>query len=77
MNADELTALTRVRSLAASGAARTIRCRAGVSLAEVASGCTVTATTVWRWETGQRVPHGAPAIIYGEILAALAAEVPA
>ena len=60
--------LPKVRHLAKSGAARTIRIGAGLSLAEIGEGVGVAAATVQRWETAQRAPRGKPAIAYGRLL---------
>jgi transcriptional regulator with XRE-family HTH domain len=68
MNADELVRLTRVRALAASGTARAIRIAAGLSLPLVAEAVGCGVSTIWRWEHGQRVPRGEPALRYGALL---------
>jgi DNA-binding transcriptional regulator YiaG len=73
MNAvDEALQLTRVRALFSSGAARALRVAAGLSLPEGAKAGRVAVSTLWRWEEGQRVPHGEAALRYGELLDALA-----
>ena len=68
MNADELATLATLRRSAASGVARAARLAAGLSLGEVASAVGVTASTVMRWERGERAPQGAPALAYAEVL---------
>jgi DNA-binding XRE family transcriptional regulator len=45
-----------------------IRAQAGVSLAEMAEPIGVAPSTILRWERGERVPHGAAAVRYGELL---------
>lgn len=60
--------LTRVRNLTASGAARAIRESAGLSLSEAATGAEVHRLTIYRWEHGQRRPHGEPALRYLALL---------
>jgi DNA-binding transcriptional regulator YiaG len=65
-------ALARVRRLTRSGAARMIRVSAGLSLAEMGAPIPASASTVLRWERGERAPHGERAIRYGELLDRLA-----
>jgi DNA-binding transcriptional regulator YiaG len=60
--------LTRVRRLAASGAARAIREAAGLSLTEAANSAEVHRLTIYRWEHGQRRPHGEAALRYLALL---------
>ena len=62
------TELARVRELAASDTARAIRRLNRLSLNEVAVEVGVAISTVWRWENGQRRPHGEAAIRYGRLL---------
>jgi DNA-binding transcriptional regulator YiaG len=69
---DEALQLARVRVLFSSGAAKTLRVAAGLSLPEGAKAGRVAVSTLWRWEKGQRVPHGDAALRYGELLDALA-----
>lgn len=64
----ELDALTRVRRLASSGAARAIRIGAGASIREVAAVVGVSPATVHRWERGSRAPRGEKGIAYGRAL---------
>ena len=71
MTESELIAVARVRSLAKSGDAHSIRVSAGVSLAELGSSVGVGPTTVYRWENGQRVPRGDLALAYASVLDAL------
>ena len=67
----DLAAVARCRALARSGAARSIRIAAGVSLAEVASQLEVSPSTVHRWETGLRSPRASSAVEYGVLLRSL------
>jgi DNA-binding transcriptional regulator YiaG len=60
--------LTRVRRLAATGAARALREDAGLSLAELARAAEVHKTTVFRWEQGLRRPRGEAAVRYLAVL---------
>ncbi|MDQ3640970.1 MAG: helix-turn-helix domain-containing protein [Actinomycetota bacterium] len=66
---DEATKLSRARSLASSGAARTIRLANHLSLAEMARAAGIgSPVTVMRWERGERSPRGEAAIRYCELL---------
>lgn len=58
----------RVRDLCRSGAARSIRIGAQVTLAELAELCKVTPVAVLRWERAERIPRHENA---GRYLAAL------
>ena len=60
--------LARARRLTATGAARSIRQAARVSLTELASEIGVAVSTLWRWECGQRQPRGEPAERYADLL---------
>ncbi len=71
MDTESVLQISRVRSLTRSGAARTVRIAAGLTLGELAEAVGVSPTTIWRWEQGQRSPRGEPAIKYGELLEAL------
>jgi len=65
---DDLIRVSKARSLALSGAARSVRVAAGLSLREVATAADVSASTVWRWENRQRRPRGNAALRYLEVL---------
>lgn len=71
MNADQLVSIAQVRALVRSGAARSIRQAAGLSLGEVARALGVSPSTVFRWEHAQRSPHGDAGIAYGRLLSQL------
>ena len=73
MQPENLPALIRVRAMAASGRAREIRVAARLNLSEVANAVGVTATSVYRWEKGQRTPTGEVALRYGALLDELTA----
>lgn len=61
--------LAELRSLCRSKAARSIRIAAGLSLSEVASITGVSsASTILRWERGERVPRGTQALRYAALL---------
>ncbi|MGI8406961.1 MAG: helix-turn-helix domain-containing protein [Actinomycetota bacterium] len=71
IEADELTRLVRVRSLTRSGAAKSIRVAAGLSLREVAQSIEVSPATILRWERRDRVPQGDRALRYLSVLEGL------
>jgi transcriptional regulator with XRE-family HTH domain len=71
METDDLVLLMRVRSLARSGAARSVRLAAGLSLAEVAQAVGTGAPTVYRWEQGIHAPSGDLGLKYASVLAQL------
>lgn len=68
---DELAALSRMRVLVHTGAARHVRERAGISVAEMAAACGVNRLTVRRWESGENAPRGGPAVRYAAALDSL------
>jgi len=63
--------LSKVRALTESGAARTIRIAARLSLPEVADAIDSHPTTIWRWEGGERKPHGDVGVRYADFLQTL------
>ncbi len=67
----DLLALKRVRALVRSGSARAVRIGAGLTRTEVARAAKVSARSLARWESGERLPHGAAALRYGAILDSL------
>ncbi len=71
MDTNTLVKVTRVRDLVRSGAARSIRLGAGLSLGEVGRTLGCSASTIFRWEKGERTPRGDLALRYGELLDAL------
>jgi len=60
--------LVSARYLVASGEARRIRHAADLSLAEMSRVVGVDLSTVGRWERRERVPRGAAALKYAELL---------
>jgi transcriptional regulator with XRE-family HTH domain len=69
--ADDVLTLVRVRKLAASGRARSIRLAAGLSLYDIAGAIGSTASTVQRWELGDRRAYGDAALRWCALLDAL------
>ncbi len=67
----DLLTLRWVRAQVSAGTARAARLAAGLTVAEVASAANVASRSVMRWEAGQRWPHGAAALRYGEVLETL------
>ena len=68
MNSRQLIEVAETRRLVASGAPRSIREAAHLSLDEVAASVGVSASAVCRWELGQRLPRGDAALRYGRLL---------
>lgn len=73
MAANDLAALAQVRALCRSGAARSIRMAADLSLREVVARIEppVSPSTLLRWEQGDARPTGPAALSYGELLQGL------
>jgi DNA-binding transcriptional regulator YiaG len=72
----DLVKLSSVRAKAEAGTARSIRVAAGLSLREVADELGVGASTVFRWEKGERRPRGNAALRYADLLEALQRRTP-
>lgn len=72
-----VTSLAEARALIASGEARRIRRAARLSLAEVAADIPADLSAVGRWERGQRVPRGAAALRYAQLITQLRAQLEA
>jgi transcriptional regulator with XRE-family HTH domain len=70
--ASNLVRLANVRDACRSGAARMIRISAGLSLSEVSREVGAAISTIYRWETGERIPRGKAAIRYARLLEELA-----
>jgi len=77
MTATQVLALSRARSLAATGEGRRIREAARLSLTEVAAAIGVERSTLHRWEIGDRRPRGDAAVRYVELLDDLREALPA
>lgn len=64
----QLVQVSRARQLSRSGAARSIRIAAGLSMSEVARAVGVEPSTILRWEAGERTPRGEAAARYAALL---------
>lgn len=73
MSAEMLADLARVRRQCQSGAAKAIRLSSSISIVEVSRTTGAALSTVWRWENGQRRPHGEIGLAYARLLRALQA----
>lgn len=71
----DLADLSWVRQQCANGAAKGLRAAAGVSIPEVSRVTEAAHSTVWRWENGQRAPHGMIGVRYAQLLRRLKTEV--
>jgi DNA-binding transcriptional regulator YiaG len=71
MRAAELLLLSKARHLASTGEAGRIREKAGLHQTDIARTVGVRASTVNRWESGQRKPHGKGAIRWARLLETL------
>lgn len=71
MDIESAQRVTAARQMLAGGTGRAIRKDAGLSLADAGSVVGVDQVTVWRWETGRRVPRSEHALKYGALLRAL------
>lgn len=68
MDDDDLRMRMLALRLLDSGEARKLRHAARVTLAELAADIGVSETSVSRWESGTRLPRGAVATRYGQVL---------
>jgi transcriptional regulator with XRE-family HTH domain len=66
--ADKTLKLVKARQLARSGTGRMLRQAAGLNGHELARAIDVDPSTLWRWEAGERRPHGDGALRYVEFL---------
>jgi DNA-binding transcriptional regulator YiaG len=60
--------LTLIRRLVETGAAQAMRESAGLSRAEAGASARVHPITIFRWEHGERRPHGEAALRYLDLL---------
>lgn len=60
--------LASARRALADGEAVRLRQAAGLSRPEIANACGVAASTIWRWESGSRLPQGEPGVRYARLL---------
>ena len=67
----QIMRVSRVRSLYASGEAKTLRKAAALSLEDVAVAAGVDRSTVYRWENGRHRPSRREALRVGVLLNAL------
>jgi transcriptional regulator with XRE-family HTH domain len=72
VNATETLLLVWLRHLMKSGEAKSIREEAGLSVRAAAGAAGISVAGLWRWEAGERVPTGAPALRYAGFLGKLA-----
>ncbi len=68
---DSVLLLALTRRLVRAGEAKALRERADLSICDVARACATSPTTIWRYEKGDRVPHGETAERYANFLARL------
>lgn len=68
---DKVFVLALMRRLVANGVARELREGYGLSLADVARAVHTSPSVIYRYEHGQRVPHGETALRYARFLAQL------
>ncbi len=68
----DLVKLANARDHATSGAGRLVRLSAGISLREFAGTLGVDASTLLRWERGERKPTGDAAVRWADELTRLA-----
>lgn len=73
MDIADIKLATLAREHVAAGTARELRKRSGLSLADVADVVEVSPSAVLRWERGERAPRTRAAVLYGRLLAELAA----
>jgi len=64
--------LSHLRALTQSGEARTIREGARLALSDIAHSIGADASSVGRWERGERLPRGEVALRYARLLERLA-----
>lgn len=71
MTTDELRALMFARAACADGRAKNLRIQAGLSFRELGKVADLNPSTIAKWESGSRVPHGEIGIRYGRTLSSL------
>jgi DNA-binding transcriptional regulator YiaG len=72
VNASETLLLVQLRHLMKSGEAKRIREKVGLSVRAAAGAADISAAGLWRWEAGERIPTGNPALRYAGFLGQLA-----
>ncbi len=72
MDSTQTLQLVQIRRLVKSGKAKRLRQEAGLSLGEAADAAGISVAGLWRWEAGERVPTGDPALRYADFLSKIA-----
>lgn len=73
MSPKDLLLVAQARQYAVTGRGRDLRIAQGLSLRETATAIDVSAAGLWRWERGERVPRGAAAVRWAQLLRQLEA----
>jgi transcriptional regulator with XRE-family HTH domain len=68
VNPNQVVRLAVARQFSLSGEGRVIRCRAGLSLSEIAAAVGRSPVTIFRWERAERTPTGAQAVAWADLL---------
>lgn len=71
MEANQLVLVAKARHLSTSGRGGRIRRAADLSLADIGDAIGASPSTVWRWEKGERLPRGAAAAAWAQLLDSL------
>jgi len=71
LTASDVLALAEIRRKCADGRARSVRLTCDITHREIGARCGVAGSTVARWEIGERVPRGRPALRYARLIEAL------
>jgi DNA-binding transcriptional regulator YiaG len=76
MNTETAIEIAEARYLARTGAGARLRLQAGLSQADIARACGVSAAAVSRWEAGIRAPSAQRAVVYIRLIHQIARRVP-
>lgn len=71
MKQADVVLLARARTLARTGEGARIRALAALSVQEIADSAGCAPSTLWRWERGERAPHGGAAVAWARLLVEL------